>query len=818
MGKKGQVTVFIILGIILMVIFAAVLFIVNKSTTETLTYEQQLASESVPQEFVAVQQFVESCMYSVGKKGITILGQQGGYISPETLGEYSITDQTNAVGIDLDPLRVPYWHYNANDNKNPQVLINSLKPALYDEDDSYWSIEAQLARYLESNIQDCLGDFQVFDQQGYLVTQEYPEAEAQVHDNEVYFLLEMPLEVSKGDSDSNMENFVSDVDINLKQYYEIAEDITATQQEYTFLENHLINVLTLYAMPGGHFPPMLATTVDEINTDVWYTAQLQISLKEMLAAYVPMIRHQGSDNFYRYDFTAGDQSDELIPIYSQTYDNMILPLTIEDQTSLVTIDFNYFGWEPYLNINGGETTIEPQEASIESPLPLVNLDFTFQNYLNTYDISYPVLITIEDKDALNGEGFIFNIALESNIVNNEAIDTTYIQPEVSISNFESVVCNQEHLSDTLIKTIVIDAYTEEPISDVFFEFNVPEQDNCELGTTNSVGTIEEQYPVAIGGELNLKHEDYLDTSFILDTAYFSGDSAFVGYAVASQQTPVVELYPEKELEATVSFRPIKKCTSYIDQSECLSKWTQGNFDECQAEIIGEICVSDSQNIFGSDNMLNIYEMDSEGSASIHHTYLMTSGKKTVTDFQDAEVTTIVTMERISDVFGEIPLIMEDDHTALFTTSTDEPTATTTLYPGIYSLTAISSIDFEEAYVIPEDLRCSSKNEDYCESLDEVSFDQQMLGQLLLVEENTYIEITKEDLYSSDGIEIIVPAFDWQQIPESMEVDIERNVNGIKTINPTTINTRVIEDMQLVAQLNEISQESTVRSSLGLKWT
>ncbi len=809
MGKKGQVTVFIILGIILMVIFAAVLFIVNKSTTESIAYEQALTSDSVPQQFVALQQFVESCMYSVGKKGITILGQQGGYISPETLGDYSITDQTSGVGIDLDPLKVPYWHYNSKDNQDPSTLITSLKPALYDEDDSYWSIEAQLARYLEANIDDCLGDFQIFDSQGYLVTQEYPVAEAQIHDNEVYFLLEMPLEVSKGDADASMENFVSGVDINLKQYYETAEQITAAQQEYTFLENHLINVLSLYAMPGGHFPPFLATTVDEINTDVWYTSQLQISLKEMLAAYVPMIRHQGSDNFYRYDFQASGSSDELIPLYSQTYDNMILPLEIQDQTSPITIDFNYFGWEPYLNINGGEDTIKPQEANIESPLPLVNLDFTFQNYLNTYDISYPVLVTIEDQDALNGEGFIFNIALESNIINNEAIDMAYIQPKTSISNFESVVCNEEHLSDTLVKTIVIDAYTGEPISDVFFEFNVPEQDTCGLGTTNSVGTIEEQYPLAVGGELNLKHEDYLDTSFILNTAYFSGDSAFVGYAVATQDTPVVELYSEKELEATVSFRPIKKCTSYIDQAECLSKWTQGNFNDCQAEIIGEICVSDSQNIFGSDSMLNIYEIDSEGSASTHHTYLMTNGKKSVTDFENAKVSTFVTMERMSDVYGNIPLIIEDSHTALFTTSTDNPIATTTLYPGFYSLTAISSIEFNDEYIIPADYRCSSKNENYCEELDQINFDEQMLGQLILTEENTYIEVTLEDLYSADGFEIIVPAFDWQQIPQSMEVDIGNT--------PTTINTRVIEDVQIVAQLSEITKESTVRSSLGLRW-
>ena len=71
MGRKAQVTVFIILGIVLMGIFGAVLFITNSSTKGDFETQAAPVSESVPQEFTALQQFVESCIYSIGKKGIT---------------------------------------------------------------------------------------------------------------------------------------------------------------------------------------------------------------------------------------------------------------------------------------------------------------------------------------------------------------------------------------------------------------------------------------------------------------------------------------------------------------------------------------------------------------------------------------------------------------------------------------------------------------------------------------------------------------------------------------------------------------------------
>ena len=129
----------------------------------------------------------------------------------------------------------------------------------------------------------------------------------------------------------------------------------------------------------------------------------------------------------------------------------------------------------------------------------------------------------------------------------------------------------------------------------------------------------------------------------------------------------------------------------------------------------------------------------------------------------------------------------------------------------------------------------------CYLIEEMAFTEQLLGQLLFTEENLYIEITKEDLYSANGIEIIIPALDFETLPLGVYIEDEQtatyyfdenevedyateNAEDTKETdymeNPTEWNKhnfRVVEDIQISGEIGSISQESAIRSSLGLKW-
>ena len=111
-SKKGQITVFIIIGILILFAFAGFLYLTKTVITEEFVAEGEPVISAVPQEFQAIQAYTENCLNQVGERGLLILGQQGGYIYPDVLGEFSSTDPTDSDGINLDPLKVPYFHFN----------------------------------------------------------------------------------------------------------------------------------------------------------------------------------------------------------------------------------------------------------------------------------------------------------------------------------------------------------------------------------------------------------------------------------------------------------------------------------------------------------------------------------------------------------------------------------------------------------------------------------------------------------------------------------------------------------------------------------
>src|SRR3989344_7722554 len=133
--KKGQVTVFIIVGIALLLIFTLILFLTKTFAKDQLNNQGEPVIEDVPQEFKPVQSFTQSCLEQVGKRGLKVLGEQGGYIYPELIGEFSSLNPTEVDGVELGSLKVPYWHYNGEGNFELIVAFGSHQPRLYSSED-----------------------------------------------------------------------------------------------------------------------------------------------------------------------------------------------------------------------------------------------------------------------------------------------------------------------------------------------------------------------------------------------------------------------------------------------------------------------------------------------------------------------------------------------------------------------------------------------------------------------------------------------------------------------------------------------------------
>src|SRR3989338_3444588 len=165
-SKKGQITIFIIIGIILLFTFAAILYFTQRTAETELRAEVEPVLAEVHQTFRPVQTYTDNCILQVGKRGLKILGEQGGYIYPDLAGSFSALHPTEADGIEMSSLKIPYWHYNFNSNPDLEIKMRSLKPYLYIEDDPEMSVEAQLQRFVDEKLDSCLANYSIFSGQG----------------------------------------------------------------------------------------------------------------------------------------------------------------------------------------------------------------------------------------------------------------------------------------------------------------------------------------------------------------------------------------------------------------------------------------------------------------------------------------------------------------------------------------------------------------------------------------------------------------------------------------------------------------------------
>src|SRR5574341_2475565 len=76
MSKRGQITIFIIIGIVLLLSVGVALYFYQARVTEPI---KRLVA--VPEEVQQIYDYVATCANQIGKDGLLIMGTQGGYIN-----------------------------------------------------------------------------------------------------------------------------------------------------------------------------------------------------------------------------------------------------------------------------------------------------------------------------------------------------------------------------------------------------------------------------------------------------------------------------------------------------------------------------------------------------------------------------------------------------------------------------------------------------------------------------------------------------------------------------------------------------------------
>jgi len=157
LGKKAQLTIFLIIGIILLFSSAIVFYIKGEVIEDTAAVLPQI--ERVPLELQPLKTFVENCIRDVATDAIKKLGLYGGYIDPEN-SDYTGTFLTagyepteSEVLVFLGDKKIPYWWFLDSDNDCQALCKFASKRPTTNPTGGPTSIVNQINTYIKKEFQ-----------------------------------------------------------------------------------------------------------------------------------------------------------------------------------------------------------------------------------------------------------------------------------------------------------------------------------------------------------------------------------------------------------------------------------------------------------------------------------------------------------------------------------------------------------------------------------------------------------------------------------------------------------------------------------------
>lgn len=492
---------------LLIIIGGIVFFYSTQKISAPYEPEIKIIQEQVPLEFNPVKDYANACAYSVAEEGLKIIGKQGGYISftDKTLGKETFTSTNNPTESEIvsfakdSELKIPYWwHLKSANNCKGDCKFASKRPELRSADNS---IEKQLERYIDLKFKECLNNFEPFIEQGFKISEAGKiKSDATISAEDVIILVEYPLDIERQDAKTRISQYLVRLPVSLERIYDLATKITNLEIKHRYMEKHVLNLLVAFSgVDQSKLPPMSDMQFKFGGSTRWQKTDIKNKVTGLLVSYVPLFQVDGTYNYERNAFDS--------ELRQRLYDSTIIPVANSSFRDL-SAQFTYLDfWPAYFDLNcKGENCIPSSANSLIS-------FFGIQQYRFAYDLSFPVLVEVQDPFAFNGQGYTFNFFLEGNIRNNKAMPADFAPLERSALSERSLLCDAKTSGNVTIT--VADAATKKPVDDANVLYTIIDE-SCFIGSTGAEGTLKEKFPVAVGGVVNIVKEGYIGKAVEFD--------------------------------------------------------------------------------------------------------------------------------------------------------------------------------------------------------------------------------------------------------------------------------------------------------------
>ena len=495
-----------ILGL-LIVIGGAIFFYATKNAQKPFEPQIKISQEQIPVQFVDIKKYAEDCAYSAAAEGLKIIGKQGGYISltNRTLSKEPFNirpepTESDAVIFSQDSeLRIPYWWYMKSANSCTQnCQFSSKRPELKDSDNS---MQKQLERFVTPKFQECINNFETFRQQGFKITSDSEiKTDVLINSEDVSVNVNYPITIEYGSSKSQLSQFSATLPVNLNRVYELATKITNLEIEHHYLEKQVLNSIVAFSGTDSSKLPPISDMQFSFGSSVgWQKSDVKNKITGLLSSYIPLFQAEGTYNYDRNAFGS--------ELKQRLYDATIIPLANSSFNNYAAY-FTYLDfWPAYFNLNcNGERCI-PSSTMI----PLIS--FGVQNYKFAYDLSFPVLVEVQDPYAFNNKGYSFYFFLEGNIRGNRPMGDNFTRLSLLPPSERSQLCDLKTSANVTAK--ISDSVTGKPVDGAQIIYSLIEE-SCFIGSTGNDGILNEKFPIGAGGAVSLIKDGYIGKAIEFD--------------------------------------------------------------------------------------------------------------------------------------------------------------------------------------------------------------------------------------------------------------------------------------------------------------
>jgi len=505
--RRGQVTLFIVIGLALLI--GVLLFLLLRPA-----YHIEESRVGV----VPVGQLIDDCTTQSLERLLRIAGANGGYLDTSGLRHAGLPWEGDTVPF--PPQDVALWSH-VKPCSNPLGCEASEQPPLCTHDcplqlsfnTDRTSVQEQIEQALPGTVIACLDNFtKVKDK--YEVTFDGEGKATVLFTKNVIANLDMPVTITNRENGERrrLERFTAEAPVDLLQLYMLAYHLAQAERNSSYLERLTLNLLVLYSGVKEKLPPMRSVTLLG-RQRYWSRTAVEKILQEEILPWSDFIQVPNAVAGYRPIIPPSNLSAEEQAYRAGTYANLyVVPDTTQYED--VKARFFYPGTRPFLAINGGKELLKPRSVNFGG-LVTKMLGLFINDYRFRYDLAYPVIVTLTDESAFNGKGYDWSFGLEANIWRNEPLNRSLATTRFTLVNQRADLASPLQRVKNALLISTTNKETGEPLAGVRITYACGEE--WFIGETDEQGRLATRMPYCrYGGLLSYSKAGYLGSGISYD--------------------------------------------------------------------------------------------------------------------------------------------------------------------------------------------------------------------------------------------------------------------------------------------------------------